>query len=200
MDWFPSENPSGPSRGDQARETRLTGELTNVAQKTSKSNGRTFTKSPKKATSRRAKATTPGSELETTVPEREVSLDRRRTNRRLESAVASPPPASDATPLERRQKVNRRRQIDPTTCERDYTEQEVEFMNAMDEYKRKSGRMFPTCSEVLEVLRGLGYVKLPMGEMGTLAVEQTSTPSAKPMPSDWSADANTEPAAFGSDA
>jgi hypothetical protein len=32
-------------------------------------------------------------------------------------------------------------------------------MNAMDDYKRKSGRMFPTWSEVLEVVRSLGYVK-----------------------------------------
>jgi hypothetical protein len=60
---------------------------------------------------------------------------------------------------ERREKVNRRRQIDPTTCERDYTDAEVEFMHALDQYKRTSGRMFPTCSEVLEVLRNLGYEK-----------------------------------------
>ena len=59
--------------------------------------------------------------------------------------------------IERREKVNRRRQIDPTTCERDYSGDEVEFMNAMDQYKRTSGRMFPTCSEVLEVIRDLGY-------------------------------------------
>ena len=32
-------------------------------------------------------------------------------------------------------------------------------MNAMDEYKRKSGRMFPTCSEILEVITKLGYEK-----------------------------------------
>ncbi len=60
---------------------------------------------------------------------------------------------------ERRVKVNRRRQIDPTTCERDYTVAELEFMNAIEEYKRSSGRMFPTCSEVLEVLQNLGYEK-----------------------------------------
>lgn len=57
------------------------------------------------------------------------------------------------------QKQARRRQIDPTTCERDYNNDEVEFMRALDEYKRRSGRMFPTCSEILEVLRNLGYVK-----------------------------------------
>ena len=30
----------------------------------------------------------------------------------------------------------------------------------MDDYKHASGRMFPTCSEVLEVIRGLGYYQL----------------------------------------
>jgi hypothetical protein len=59
-----------------------------------------------------------------------------------------------------RRKVERRRQIDPTTCERDYSDNEVAFMRAMDEYKRKSGRMFPTWSEVLEVLYSLGYRKV----------------------------------------
>ena len=58
-----------------------------------------------------------------------------------------------------RRQVERRRLIDPTTCERDYSGDEVEFMRAMDEYKRKSGRMFPTWSEVLEVVRSLGYAK-----------------------------------------
>ena len=59
-----------------------------------------------------------------------------------------------------RRKVERRRQIDPTTCERDYSDDEVAFMRAMDEYKRKSGRMFPTWSEVLEVLVSIGYRKV----------------------------------------
>ena len=50
--------------------------------------------------------------------------------------------------------------MDPTTCEREYSEEEMEFMQAMQEYKARSGRMFPTWSEVLEVLRSLGYEKL----------------------------------------
>ena len=74
--------------------------------------------------------------------------------------------------LERRQKVNRRRQIDPTTCERDYTDDEVEFMNALDDYKRTSGRMFPTCSEVLEVVRSLGYVRLSPSELAAHKASQ----------------------------
>ena len=59
-----------------------------------------------------------------------------------------------------RRKTKRRRQIDPTTCEREYNEAEIEFMQAMDEYKRASGRMFPTCSEILEVITRLGYRKV----------------------------------------
>jgi hypothetical protein len=54
---------------------------------------------------------------------------------------------------------SRRRYVDPTTCERDYSEAELEFMQAMQEYKHRSGRMFPTWSEVLEVLTSLGYEK-----------------------------------------
>jgi len=60
-----------------------------------------------------------------------------------------------------RQISGRRRFVDPTTCERDYSQAELEFMLAMNEYKHKSGRMFPTWSEVLEVLRNLGYEKIP---------------------------------------
>ncbi len=33
-------------------------------------------------------------------------------------------------------------------------------MRAMDDYKRKSGRPFPTWSEVLEVMMSLGYRKV----------------------------------------
>jgi len=57
----------------------------------------------------------------------------------------------------------RRRMIDPTTCERDYGADELEFMQALERYKRTSGRLFPTCSEVLEVVRALGYVRAVNG-------------------------------------
>jgi hypothetical protein len=59
-----------------------------------------------------------------------------------------------------RQKSGRRRFVDPTTSEREYTKAEIEFMLAMKDYKQRSGRMFPTWSEVLEVLRELGYEKV----------------------------------------
>jgi hypothetical protein len=60
---------------------------------------------------------------------------------------------------DRRNLVERRRQVDPTTCEKDYSDEEITFMKAMDQYKRANRRPFPTWSEVLEVLRSLGYRK-----------------------------------------
>ena len=56
--------------------------------------------------------------------------------------------------------MQRRRQIDPTTCERDYSTEEIEFMHAIDQFKRDSGRSFPTCQDVLDVIGGLGYAKV----------------------------------------
>lgn len=102
--------------------------------------------------------------------EEEVKLDRRRAaaERRDEEAaeaVLESAAETNEPKLERREKVSRRRQIDPTTCERDYSDGEVEFMNALDAYKRTSGRMFPTCSEVLEVIRGIGYTQLNPSEL-----------------------------------
>jgi hypothetical protein len=49
---------------------------------------------------------------------------------------------------------------DTTPCEREYTDDELEFMLALERYKRESRKLFPTCSEVLEVLRSLGYRKV----------------------------------------
>jgi hypothetical protein len=90
-----------------------------------------------------------------------IAIDQRkeRNRRTHERRVENIAVAVERRVGERRAKVSRRRQIDPTTCERDYTDAEIEFMHAMDLYKRASGRMFPTCSEVLEVLRNLGYEK-----------------------------------------
>jgi hypothetical protein len=88
--------------------------------------------------------------------DRRADRDRRKGGDRRKSSV---PVVEERRRIQRREKVNRRRQIDPTTCERNYSAEEIEFMNAIEAYKRTSGRMFPTCSEILEVLRGLGYEK-----------------------------------------
>lgn len=87
-----------------------------------------------------------------------VAMDRRFGKRRTIEASEVQVRAVIAEE-KKRNKTQRRRQIDPTTCERDYSGDEVEFMQAMDNYKRKNGRMFPTCSEILEVIRDIGYVR-----------------------------------------
>jgi len=78
-----------------------------------------------------------------------VAIDRRRQNA-----------------AEKRRTSERRRLIDPTTCERDYNDDETTFMRAMERYKRENRRPFPTWSEVLEVLMSLGYRKVePAGDL-----------------------------------
>jgi hypothetical protein len=42
----------------------------------------------------------------------------------------------------------------------DYTEEECEFLMAMDRYKREARRPYPTWREVLRVLKELGYRKV----------------------------------------
>ncbi len=83
--------------------------------------------------------------------------DRRQVDRRKKSI---PVAVERRSGKDRRQQGERRRQIDPTTCERDYNDEEITFMKAMDQYKRDNRRPFPTWSEVLEVLRALGYRKV----------------------------------------
>ena len=65
---------------------------------------------------------------------------------------------------ERRVKKERRRRIDPTTFEKQYTDDELEFMNAMQRYKVQTGKSFPTHGEVLMIARQLGYRKDQAGQ------------------------------------
>ena len=44
-------------------------------------------------------------------------------------------------------------------------EEQLEFIKAIDEYKRVNGRPFPTLTEVLDLMLYLGYRKVaPVGE------------------------------------
>lgn len=40
-----------------------------------------------------------------------------------------------------------------------YTAEEWEFIRALDAYRRRTGRRYPAASEVLAVLKALGYRK-----------------------------------------
>lgn len=123
------------------------------AKKTTKASAKSTTKAKaskgKKATKKSAKAkATKGSKAKKTAPSADELELLNETGRRRQT---------EKPVVERRK---RRRQIDPTTCEREYSDPEIEFMQAMDDYKCQSGRMFPTCSEILEVLTRMGYRKV----------------------------------------
>ena len=44
---------------------------------------------------------------------------------------------------------------------------EHEFMQAIQDYQKQSGRLFPTWSEILEVAQNLGYAKAGGSALGS---------------------------------
>lgn len=97
--------------------------------------------------------------------------DRRAGTERRTIAPAAEPAKDlnpDRPPKERRARKERRRRIDPTTFEKQYTDDEIEFMNAMQRFKIQSGQAFPTYGEVLRVAHGLGYRKVAEPESSPL--------------------------------
>ena len=115
------------------------------------------------------------SSIDQITEENVLTLERRAADRRADNTTSDAGNADNldtGVVAEKRRKKQRRRHIDPTTCERDYSNPEIEFMRAMDDYKRDAGRMFPTCSEVLEVIRSLGYYQLTEEEAETLGFEE----------------------------
>ena len=57
----------------------------------------------------------------------------------------------------RNHKTNRKSD-DPYFCT--YTDEELEFLKAIDKYKSDYHRMYPNCKEVLYVAKCLGYKKV----------------------------------------
>lgn len=79
--------------------------------------------------------------------DRRTGLDRR----------ANEPTPTPKVRGERRARKDRRRRVDPTTFEKQYTVDEMEFMTAMQNFKIRTGKSFPTYGEVLTVATQLGY-------------------------------------------
>ena len=60
--------------------------------------------------------------------------------------------------LDRRRGPGRRRSDERKAAEEgEMSDEQFEFLMAIDEYKRKNARPFPTWTEVLEVIKALGY-------------------------------------------
>ncbi|MFC1676462.1 hypothetical protein ACFL3G_05300 [Planctomycetota bacterium] len=63
--------------------------------------------------------------------------------------------------LDRRRGPGRRRSEERKSAEEgNMTDEQFEFLMAIDEYKRKNSRPFPTWTEVLELVKALGYRKV----------------------------------------
>jgi len=93
----------------------------------------------------------------TLIHDRREGRDRR--SRKPANSPAEPREHGSA-PAERRAKKERRRRIDPTTFEKQYTDDELEFMNAMQRFKELTGKSFPSHGEVLKVAVSLGYRRM----------------------------------------
>ncbi|MHC4337842.1 MAG: hypothetical protein ACYSTG_07850 [Planctomycetota bacterium] len=63
--------------------------------------------------------------------------------------------------LDRQRGPGRRRSDDRKSAEEgQMTDEQFEFLMAIDEYKKRNARPFPTWTEVLEVIKALGYRKV----------------------------------------
>ncbi len=78
--------------------------------------------------------------------------------------------------LDRRRGPGRRLTAERKSAEEgQMSDEQFEFVMAIDRYKRKNARPFPTWTEVLEVIKALGYRKV--AEPGP--IERPKTPAAK---------------------
>ncbi|MCL2647769.1 MAG: hypothetical protein FWD61_12285 [Phycisphaerales bacterium] len=87
--------------------------------------------------------------------QRKNIADRRAITDRRVVDIGSP------TGLERRRGPGRRRSDDRRSAEEgEMSDEQFEFVMAIDTYKRLNNRPFPTWTEVLEVVKQLGYRKV----------------------------------------
>ena len=89
------------------------------------------------------------------IEKRKNVVDRRAGLERRVLDIGSP------TGLERRRGPGRRRSDDRRSAEEgEMSDEQFEFVMAVDTYKRLNNRPFPTWTEVLEVVKQLGYRKV----------------------------------------
>jgi len=85
----------------------------------------------------------------------EQSVDRRQEDDRRQSVV------DRRLGLDRRRGPGRRRTDDRKAAEEGYmSDEQFAFLMAIDEYRRKNAKPFPTWTEVLDVIKALGYRKV----------------------------------------
>src|SRR5687768_16467764 len=105
-----------------------------------------------------------GPDRRESVVDRRAGVDRRRQTAE-EAGYTGPERRAaerrDPTGLERRRGPGRRRSDDRKAAEEgEMTDEQFEFCMAIETYKKVNKRMYPTWTEVLEVIRQLGYRKI----------------------------------------
>ena len=108
-----------------------------------------------------------GPDRRQSVVDRRSGMERRQKTRE-ESGYTGPERRSaantdrrEATGLERRRGPGRRRADDRKAAEEgEMTDEQFEFCMAIETYKKVNKRMYPTWTEVLEVITQLGYRKV----------------------------------------
>src|SRR5687768_3139449 len=105
-----------------------------------------------------------GPDRRESVVDRRAGLDRRRTSAD-EAGYTGPERRAaerrDSTGLERRRGPGRRRSDDRKAAEEgEMTDEQFEFCMAIETYKKVNKRMYPTWTEILEIVRQLGYRKV----------------------------------------
>ena len=97
--------------------------------------------------------------------DRRTGIERRQQTR-AESGYTGPERRSgkerrDGTGLERRRGPGRRRSDDRKAAEEgEMTGEQFEFVMAIEMYKKVNKRLYPTWTEILEIVRQLGYRKV----------------------------------------
>ena len=105
-----------------------------------------------------------GPDRRQSVVDRRAGLDRRQQTR-AEAGYGGPErrvaERRETSGLERRRGPGRRRSDDRKAAEEgEMTAEQFEFCMAIETYKKANKKMFPTWTEVLEVVRHLGYRKV----------------------------------------
>ncbi len=91
-------------------------------------------------------------------PAAKPEMDRRGNDRRAdERRKEEQPVAVERRSGDERRTGQRRKRRGPNQYE--LQQDELEFINAINRFKQSSGRAFPTWSEVLGILKELGYEK-----------------------------------------
>lgn len=125
-----------------------------------------------------------GAERQRSVVDRRTGMDRRRATAAEAAAYTGPErrlaagDRRDDTGLERRRGPGLRRTDDRRQAEEgEMTAEQFEFVMAVETYKKVNKRMFPTWTEVLEVITQLGYRKV---ELRQIQLENCPEPDLAP--------------------